>query len=178
MDRRVQKSREAITAALLDLMAERSFDEITVRALAERANVNRGTIYLHYRDKFDLLEKVIEEHIERLRNLCESVWDQTFEEANHVWFDYFAANHRFFSTMLATESANYFRVRFRDLVVAELRREVDVGEEPNRGLTGEVVVQFFASALVGVVEWWITQGMPIPARTLAEQTGRLLDRNF
>lgn len=59
VDRRVVKSQEAIKKAILELIAEKNFDDITIRDIADKANVNRGTIYLHYMDKFDLLEKII-----------------------------------------------------------------------------------------------------------------------
>lgn len=56
VDRRITKSQEAIKKALIELMSEKSFDDITIQDIADRANVNRGTIYLHYLDKFDLLD--------------------------------------------------------------------------------------------------------------------------
>ena len=59
VDRRITKSQEAIKKALIELMSEKSFDDITIQDIADRANVNRGTIYLHYLDKFDLLDKIM-----------------------------------------------------------------------------------------------------------------------
>ncbi|KIL40954.1 TetR family transcriptional regulator [Gordoniibacillus kamchatkensis] len=178
VDRRVLKSQEAIKKAVLELMAEKNFDDITIRDISERANVNRGTIYLHYTDKFDLLDKIIEEHINNLRELCQSASEMTFTEGNYVWFEYFANNHLFFSTMLNTKSAASFRSRFLDLIVQEYKVEVDVTEGKNQGLSEDVIVQFFAAAVVGAVEWWFRNGMPLPPRIIAEQTGVLLDRNL
>lgn len=63
VDRRVQKTQTAIKSAILELMAEKDFEDITIRDIADKANVNRGTIYLHYVNKYDLLDKIIEEHI-------------------------------------------------------------------------------------------------------------------
>lgn len=178
VDRRVLKSQEAIKHATLELMAEKNFDEITIRDISDRANVNRGTIYLHYADKYDLLDKIIEEHISNLRELCRSASDMTFKEGNYIWFEYFADNHLFFSTMLNTKSAAYFRSRFLDLVIQEYGVEVDVSEGKNQGLREDIILQFFGSAVVGAVEWWFRNGMPVPPRVIAEQTGILLDRNF
>ncbi|WP_458118539.1 TetR/AcrR family transcriptional regulator [Paenibacillus sp. Z6-24] len=178
IDRRVVKSREAIKKAILELMAEKNFDSITIRDISERANVNRGTIYLHYLDKYDLLDKIIEEHINNLRELCHNASEMTFQEGNYVWFEYFAEHHLFFSTMLNTKSAAHFRSRFLDLVVEEYRVEVDTTQGTNQGLEDEVVLQFMGSAVVGTVEWWFKNGMPVPPRVIAEQTGILLDRNF
>ncbi|MFB5763534.1 TetR/AcrR family transcriptional regulator [Paenibacillus medicaginis] len=178
VDRRILKSQEAIKKAVLELMAEKDFDNITIRDISDRANLNRGTIYLHYTDKFDLLAKIIEEHISNLRELCQSASEMTFKEGNYVWFEYFANNHIFFSTMLNTKSAAYFRSRFLDLVVEEYKVEVDVTKGKNQELSEDVILQFFGAAVVGAVEWWFRNDMPLPPRVMAEQTGVLLDRNL
>lgn len=178
VDRRVRKSQAAIQQAVLALMAEKSFDDVTIQDIADRANVNRGTIYLHYHDKFDLLDRIIEEHMNKLRELCQSASDMTFAEGNYVWFEYFANNYLFFSTMLTTKSAARFRSRFLELVVEEYRAEFDVSEGVNQGLDQEMILQFFGAAVVGAVEWWFNNGMPLPPRVMAEQTGMLLDRNL
>lgn len=177
-DRRVLKSQEAIKSAILELMGEKNFDDITIRDISERANVNRGTVYLHYMDKYDLLDKLIEEHINNLRELCHSASEVSFQDGNYVWYEYFADNHLFFSTMLNTKSAGYFRSRFLDLVIEEYRAEVDVTKGKNQGLNEEILLQFFGAAVVSTVEWWFRNGMSLPPRVLAEQTGVILDRNF
>ena len=178
VDRRIAKSQEAIKNAVTELMSEKSFDDITIQDIADRANVNRGTIYLNYTDKYDLLDKMIEEHINNLRELCQSAYDLTFQEGNYVWFEYFENNFLFFSTMLASKGAPYFRSRFLDLVIEEYKADVDVTEGKNDGLNEDVILQFFGSAIVGAVEWWFKKRKHLPARVMAEQTGALLDRNF
>jgi AcrR family transcriptional regulator len=177
-DRRVIKSQQAIKKAILELMTEKNFDDITIMDISERANVNRGTIYLHYMDKYDLLDKLIEEHINELRELCQSAAEMTFKEGNYVWFEYFEKNHMFFSIMLTTKSAAHFRSRFLDLVVEEYKVELDSSEGTNKGLNDDIVLQFLGAAIVGSVEWWFKNGMPYPPRVMAEQTGAILDRNF
>ncbi|MDP4147430.1 MAG: TetR/AcrR family transcriptional regulator [Bacillota bacterium] len=178
VDRRIAKSQEAIKNAVTELMSEKSFDDITIQDIADRANVNRGTIYLHYTDKYDLLDKMIEEHINQLRELCQSASEMTFKEGNYVWYEYFERHYLFFSTMLASKGAPYFRSRFLDLVIEEFKAEVDVTKGENEGLNEDVILQFFGSATVWAVEWWFKNGMPLPARVMAEQAGALLDRNL
>ena len=178
VDRRITKSQEAIKKAVTELMSEKSFDDITIQDIADRADVNRGTVYLHYTDKYDLLDKLIEEHINNLRELCQLASEMTFQEGNYVWFEYFEQNYLFFSTMLASKGAPYFRSRFLELVMEEYKAELDTSEGKNQGLSEDVLLQFFASAIVGAVEWWFKNEMPFPARVMAEQTGALLDRNL
>jgi AcrR family transcriptional regulator len=178
VDRRILKSQEAIKKSFTELMSEKGFDDITIQDISDRANVNRGTIYLHYTDKFDLLDKIIEEHINNLRELCHSASEITFKEGNFVWFEYFESNYLFFSTMLDSKGAPYFRSRFLELVIEEYKAEVDTTKGKNQGLSDDVILQFFGAAVVGAVEWWFKNGMPFPARVMAEQTGILLDRNL
>ncbi len=56
VDPRVKRTRQWLQKALLDLMAEKGFEAITVQEIAERAMVNRATFYAHFTDKYALLE--------------------------------------------------------------------------------------------------------------------------
>jgi uncharacterized protein YjeT (DUF2065 family) len=41
----------------------------------------------------------------------------------------------------------------------------------------EMLVQFLASAVVGVMEWWITHSMPYPAKEMIADILTLMERN-
>jgi AcrR family transcriptional regulator len=178
VDRRILKTQEALKKALTELMAEKSFDHITIQDLSDKANVSRGTIYLHYVDKYDLLDKLIAAHINELRRLCIESAHLSFTEAEIVWFEYFEANYLFFSTMLVSKGAPYFRTQFLEFMIDELREEVDMNEARNRGLNEEVVVRYAASAVVGIMEWWFLNDKPLSPVEMAEQIGMLLDRKL
>jgi AcrR family transcriptional regulator len=178
VDRRILKSQEAIKKAFIELMSEKKFDEITIQDISDRANVGRRTIYHHYLDKFDLLDKLIEEHINELRKLCESASEMDFVDANLIWFKYFESNYSFFSTMLAGKGAPSFRRRFLEFVIEELKGEVDITEGKNRGLSKDVILKFFGAAIVGIVESYFTNEIPEPPQVMAEQVGILLERNL
>src|SRR5437870_7897295 len=53
-DRRVQRTRELLHKALIDLISERGYGAITIQDIVDRANVGRTTFYLHYSSKDDL----------------------------------------------------------------------------------------------------------------------------
>src|SRR5689334_10492837 len=54
-DRRSERTRQLLNAALIELMLEQRYDNITVQDIIDRANVGRSTFYAHYLDKEDLL---------------------------------------------------------------------------------------------------------------------------
>jgi len=60
-DPRVTRTRQLLHQAFLELLGEKSFQDITIQDIAERATVNRVTFYAHFQDKFALLEYTIRE---------------------------------------------------------------------------------------------------------------------
>ena len=60
-DLRVQKTYRALMAAFEALMAEETFDDITVNELCARALIRRPTFYSHFEDKYDFLRFYLNE---------------------------------------------------------------------------------------------------------------------
>ncbi|MEB2493252.1 TetR/AcrR family transcriptional regulator [Peribacillus frigoritolerans] len=175
VDRRILRSQEAIKKAFIELMSEKNFDHITIQDIADRANVNRRTIYLHYLDKFDLLDKLIEEHINELREMCESAAETDDLNAGVSWFEYFERHYSFFSAMLASKGAPFFRCRFLEFVIEDIKNGWNITKGKFRGLSEDVILQFFGTAYVGAVEWWFKNEMPYPPHVMEEQVGILLE---
>ncbi|MBD3920345.1 TetR/AcrR family transcriptional regulator [Paenibacillus sp. PR3] len=58
-DRRHSRSQRLLKQSFAELMREKGFTAMTVKDIADRADVNRGTFYEHFPDKFALLEQSI-----------------------------------------------------------------------------------------------------------------------
>ena len=69
-DRRIVRTKRALRQALIELTEEGGFDGFTVNDLCDRADINRGTFYIHYKDVNDLLLHLEDEMAERLSELC------------------------------------------------------------------------------------------------------------
>jgi AcrR family transcriptional regulator len=55
-DPRVLRSRQMLMESLLRLLTRKEFDDISIQEIADEANLNRATFYLHYPDKNALLQ--------------------------------------------------------------------------------------------------------------------------
>lgn len=62
-DPRVLRTRKLITEAFIQIFQTKSFSEISVKDITTEAMINRATFYNHFLDKYDLLEKVVEEKL-------------------------------------------------------------------------------------------------------------------
>ncbi|MDF2116616.1 helix-turn-helix domain containing protein [Roseiarcaceae bacterium H3SJ34-1] len=75
-ERNKVERRRRIMRAAFELFTERGFDETTTRAIAKRAGVAVGTIFLYAQDKMDLCLLIIHDELETLNDLAEAD-DQT-----------------------------------------------------------------------------------------------------
>lgn len=62
-DPRVQRTRQLLQQAMMDLLQAKRLETITVKDIAQRATVNRVTFYAHFKDKYDLLDSVLREGV-------------------------------------------------------------------------------------------------------------------
>ena len=66
IDSRVKHTRDALGDALLALMQEKQFENITVQEILDRAGIGRSTFYSHYSDKDDLFLSDLEDFQEKM----------------------------------------------------------------------------------------------------------------
>ena len=60
-DLRVVKTKKLLYTTLIELIKEKSFDEIRVSDICNRALVNRSTFYSHYEDKYELFSEFVKD---------------------------------------------------------------------------------------------------------------------
>ena len=71
-DFRVIKTRENIETTFLTLLDQKAFSQITVGELISKCRISKGTFYYHYRDKYDLAEKLLKKQL--------AVYDEIFAQ--------------------------------------------------------------------------------------------------
>lgn len=175
-DRRVLRTRLALGSALVELMRERSFDDISIDRLLERADVGRTTFYAHFRDKHDLLFSdaerfmgMFEEYFvghERGRRVA-----PVAELFSHV------ADFEWFQRALAEAG---LRDAMYDLLIGLIARiieqRLDVLEpRPVRGsLSHRLMSRLFAGAMIEMLSWWIDRTPRPDARAMDAQFHELV----
>lgn len=64
-NRRMKQTRQLLRQAFIDVMQEKGFMSMRIQDITERADVNRGTFYVHFTDKYALLEAISREDFRR-----------------------------------------------------------------------------------------------------------------
>lgn len=180
MDRRTKKNQRAIMDALIHLIGEKDFEQITINDIAERADVNRGTIYYHYTDKYDLLDKCLEAHLYHLIESCSSADGTELSPSKSSLLRtlrQMEKNALFYRNLLSNKGIPSFRNHLQKIMSNQVLEQI-VGNDLNLNeLSKDILVQFLSSAIVGVIEWWLTQQMPCSVEEITEQLWSLLEQN-
>jgi AcrR family transcriptional regulator len=191
-DLRVRRTQKMLQEALVDLITERGFDSITVGDIAERAMVNRATFYRHYQDKYNLVEKIFEG---ALHNMTKDVGPPRlpqvidFDNPSPRWvgfFNHFAENAKLYEAMLGRRGDPWFAAKIRDYMAeVMLEREKERMESLGRteptsdgALPVGVLVTFAASAVLGMITWWLENGRPYTSEQMARWLVNLLGNGY
>lgn len=175
IDRRSRRTRQALHQALIRLIVERGYDEITVGDIADAADTGRSTFYAHFTGKEDLLlsagsylkQALIKEH-GAVAASCGRPEDRI------LGFSSFMTAHLYeqrqiFHALMRGQGGRIFLDMIRDVLCEIVRKELPAGSA-SEALEREVAVQFIVGGYITVITWWLRSG--------AKQDPNLLEAAF
>jgi len=175
MDLRIKRTRTFIRDAFFALIQEKGFDAVMIGDITERAMINRSTFYRHYKDKFDLAEKCLDEPFAALMaemKAVESIGKQPGDQAPQTFlllFGHIEENADLYRTLFGRNGVSVFISRLRVYIVTLLRfRLRDVPREQIAGkVPQDMFEEYLAGAYIGVIQWWLEHIREYPAAKVA-----------
>ncbi|MEV7415145.1 TetR/AcrR family transcriptional regulator [Streptomyces sp. NPDC089919] len=164
-DPRVRRTRALLRTAVLELAMEKDLDGITMGDIAERAQVNRATVYLHYKDREDLLldatESTMEGVLEAAR-ACRLTADaqELSPDATPVHlvrlFDHVHRHRAVYRRMLGEDGSPRFAARLERLLAQAWSEQLRAEAGSGRPDEGALLVQahFLSGAVLSVIGRW------------------------
>ncbi|KHF35755.1 DNA-binding transcriptional repressor AcrR [Paenibacillus sp. P1XP2] len=177
-DRRVVRTKAVIRDALTALIEEKGFEALTVKDITARANINRGTFYLHYRDKYDLLEQSEQELIEGMVAIIRTIrpfnLDELLAKDEPVpqiveLIEYMNGQADFLKTILGPKGDPAFHSLVRSMMSKYLfeKNIVPLIKKENALVPTEYLMAYISSAHLGIIQEWLAQGKKESPRELA-----------
>lgn len=160
-DRRIRRTRRVLHEALVSLILEKGYERITVQELLDRADIVRSTFYAHFRDKDALLLSCFEDI---LAELHEAVAAMAAGPANparpaEIIYEHAFRNRRVYRALCGRQGGTVVR-RYLHRLVVELLRDHLSPHLTTAALPAELVAEFYTSAVLGLLVWWIDQDFP------------------
>lgn len=178
-DRRVRRTKQRLKAALLELIAERGYERITIRDLTERADVGRSTFYAHFDSKDDLLFAGFDDWLASLAEpprgrggggeAAEGAAVPPFRFSPPL-LEHIREQQRFFRATVLGSSDPRIRRRTIEMLVVPVRRELERAwraearaessrrRRPAPKIEREATVHAVVGAFLGLASWWLDRG--------------------
>lgn len=173
LDSRIVKTKKSLKNALLDLLSEKKFNDITVTDIVNRAHINRGTFYNHFQGRDDLLQYVIEEAVNHLTIAYRKPYlDQNpfllsnLTPSSIQIFNSVKENADFYTVIKNSDILYPVQTRLHE-TIKELNEKELFKNTPN--LNRELVSSYLAYAIVGLIFKWVDSGFKHDSKYMAEQ---------
>lgn len=166
LDRRVQRTRDALRAALISLLEERGWDDINIQDLCEQANVGRSTFYLHFQNKEELLIGGFDDLRVWLR--MQAAQRNTKTDAMPFvrgLIEHADEQRNLFRAIIGKRSGHVVQKRFREMVCRLVEEE---GLRPHAAWQQKAGARYIAGALVELLAWWVDSGKEHTADEIEE----------
>lgn len=159
LSQRQRKTRLALMNALLALVVERGFDQVTVTDIANAANYGRWTFYQYFASKEEAAYAAILHWMTRLdAQVIEAVhalpWPRREYESWRLLFQAFH-QQRDFLTRLDSALFSGWRVRVQEFLIAQFLGHLHSGRfRLMEGVRPEITARLYVTALMGLLEHW------------------------
>ena len=176
MDRRKRKTQAALQNSLIDLLSIKEIGKISIRELAEKADVNRSTFYANYQDIYALLEQLETDVSASLSSLAaeETVSDQQFwenvlsylqQEKKLLRLIFCSPFGGKLASTFQADLENHYKLYYQE----SLKRELTSQEES--------FIRYHVAGLTRIIQdWLVADDRKEQLRTLLEETDRQLDK--
>ena len=176
-DRRTRRTRHKVSGALVDLIKEKRFDDITVQNLIDRAGVGRSTFYTHFRDKEDAFEHQWEQFN---RLLAERInWDKAGKDSFFpvtFFFQHLQEAQSFYRGLVRSGKVDAIFKSGVEYLSHNIEGALRTKFKPQQiAIPVPVLSHYLANELFGLLKWWLDGGMPYTPEAMDEMFHRLVN---
>jgi AcrR family transcriptional regulator len=168
LDKRVKRTHKLLATALIELAYEKSYADITIKDITERAEVAYITFFRHFHAKEDLLIKILQDAIHEVESLAGSKKYNRWQEAQLI-FERVQANPKLFHLLLINAGTSNALKNMKNILsktVLQRFRQGEVVYTPPE-ISPEIAAHHVAAALLALIEWWLENDQPHSPETMA-----------
>ena len=163
-DRRSQRTRQLLSAALFELMLEQRYDDITVQHIIDRANVGRSTFYAHYLDKEDLLVSDFTRVLDALSQHIEQrgLENQATPPGLALFFQHVQTYQQLYKALVRSGPIDLLYRKGHERLRHNIERHLVALAPPDRAspVLLSLVADSMAGTILTMLKWWLDHNMP------------------
>lgn len=169
LDLRIKRTRKLLSKALLELMTEKSFDEIKISDICTKAMVHRTTFYKHFEDKYNLLNYCLKDLMNKFEEKALSIPSsienprQYYVNLFKIILEHMKENKKLYFIGLDNlrnhATINIFQKTLSQCIYYRLNENIKFGISFEIPI--EVMSEIFSSSMISIGIWWLDNSMPI-----------------
>lgn len=166
-NRRVKMTKRMMKEALIDLMAGKPLEKITVTEICKSADVNRSTFYAYYEDIRALILEIEDEVLEHVTVYADGFNDYSDKRMLEVFeefFDYVKDNAKLFRVLVVQHDNSNFNRRMLDAIMEKYKMSLEYNGE----LPAKYTYIYSISGVIGIMGEWIDSDFSISSKKLAK----------
>lgn len=155
-----EQTKQALAAALKELMAQKPFEKITIHDITERAGIRRQNFYYHFEDAYDLMRWMFQEEAVSLLKQHEGTL--LWQEGLLQLFQYLEGNRAVCLCALQSVGRQHFKHFFKADIYAIIHRTIEqiggeIGAEKCENYDSEIALMThtYVITLSGILESWL-----------------------
>ena len=169
-DRRSQRTRHLVISAMVELLQEKRYDDITVRNILDRANIGSSTFYAHYFDKDDVQASLLKQIFEQLlQQLLQRSGKQEVVPSLEL-FQHVQQNIQRLQVLEHSRSEETFWKVAENTLIQMIEQSLQniPGSKYARSVPPPVVARYLAATLLALLKWWLTNDRPYSLEEMDE----------
>ena len=176
-DRRTRKTRQILREALLTLLKEKRYEDISVQDIIARADVARSTFYVHYVDKDDLL---MGSHGIFAENLGEQMHAHAGESgasafSSRTWFYHIQAQGDILKVIAKDSAMDLAMKTLRGIIHDSVQNGMQAhSQSKGASVPLPLIVDYLTDTLMTLIKWWFKDGMRYTPEQMDEMFQQLV----
>ena len=175
-DQRITKTKAALQDALLASIARDGWDDVTIQAVCQLANVGRSTFYLHYATK----EALLTDGLNGLRDALLSIQKNDSDAGSFLFIPellrHMVEQKNVFKAVCGRRSGLGVERHFREMVTHLVQHELE-SLQPTPA-SPVWLASSTSGLIVEAMVWWVESPNPPHANELARQLRTVLATMF
>ncbi len=173
------RSRQLINAALAELLHENPLDKITVSDVVRKANINRSTFYAHYQSIPDVINSLIDQTFDRIRDVFQKKHpaEQTPSIILKEIQSLLEQDLDFYQVIMTSSAASMVQERIAEIVLEYLWQ---YGETVllDKRKEAEIPLTFCAGGLIRLYQSWFMGKLSISLDELTQCATKILENTI
>lgn len=182
-DRRREQTRKNLIETTLRLILEKGYDAVTIQDITDQADVGRGTFYIYFKDKRDILWAGVNDTMLELEQEAHQQLDRKMPHVEYLAllniFLHVEKNRNLYRAVLGVQGSAVLAERVYDLMAKMLLDDIRSASGQHGSdyhIPEEVLAQMLSGLIIRMISWWLEASGNYSAEEMATMAYEMIYR--